>query len=88
MTGSTQTGRADAEPEQVPNALRYYDLLRRRGEVVYRASPYEGGAGPVPFSFDASFNFSPLAYARPGPEIVIYRLPGVGAAAAQARYPP
>ena len=76
VTGSTQTGRAFAEPEQVPNALRYYDLLRRRSDVVYRASPLKQGAGPVPFSFDASFNFSPLAYARPGPEIVIRRLRG------------
>ena len=28
----------------------------------------------MPFSFDYSFNYYPLAYARPGPEIVVYRL--------------
>ena len=28
----------------------------------------------VPFSFDSSFNYYPLSYERPGPEIVIYRL--------------
>jgi 4-amino-4-deoxy-L-arabinose transferase-like glycosyltransferase len=76
VTGSTQAGRAYAEPEQVPDAIRYYDELRRRGRVVYRASPYREGAGPVPFSFDHSFTAYPLAYERPGPEIVIYRLGG------------
>ena len=30
----------------------------------------------VPFSFDDSFNYAPLKYERPGPEIVIYRLHG------------
>jgi hypothetical protein len=76
VTGSTQTGRAYAEPDQVPDAIRYYDELRRRGHVVYRASPFAKGAKPVPFSFDSSFNAYPLAYERPGPEIVIYRLDG------------
>jgi len=74
LTGSTQFGRAYAEPEEVPEAIRYYDELRRRGRVVFSASPYDPGEGPVPFSFDDSFNYRPLAYARPGPEIVIYRL--------------
>jgi hypothetical protein len=74
VTGSTQFGRALAEPAEVPNAIRYYDELRRRGEVVARFSPYDAGAGPVDFSFDDSFNARPLAYARPGPEIVVYKL--------------
>jgi 4-amino-4-deoxy-L-arabinose transferase-like glycosyltransferase len=76
VTGSTQYGRAFAEPGQVPNAIRYYDELKRRGKVVFRVSPYDEGAGRVAFSFDDSFNYRPLAYARPGPEIVIYRLSG------------
>ena len=54
--------------------LRYedetYDELRKRGEVVFRIGKEE------PFSFDYSFNYYPLAYERPGPEIVIYRLTG------------
>ena len=50
--------------------------LARRGEVVFRASPYGTGARRVNFSFDFSFNYYPLAYRRPGPEIVIYRLTG------------
>ena len=71
VTGSTQFGRAYADPQEVPDALRYYDELRRRGEVVYRISPSGDRAA---FSFDYSFNYYPLAYERPGPEIVIYRL--------------
>jgi hypothetical protein len=74
LTGSTQYGRAFAEPEEVPRAIAYYRELARRGEVVFRASPYDRSAEPVNFSFDFSFNFYPLAYRRPGPEIVIYRL--------------
>ncbi len=76
VTGSTQYGRAYAEPREVPAALRYYDELRRRGDVVFRATPYREGARRVPFSFDFSFNYYPLAYERPGPEIVVYRLRG------------
>ena len=75
VTGSTQFGRAYADPQEVPNALRYYDELRRRGEVVYRISPYGDGSRRVPFSFDYSFNYYPLTYERPGPEIIVYRLP-------------
>jgi hypothetical protein len=74
VTGSTQYGRAYVEPAQVPQAIRYYDALRRASTVAYRVSPYGQGAAPVPFSFDASFVYSPLAYERPGPEIVIRRL--------------
>jgi len=71
LNGSTQFGRALAEPEEVPQALRYYAELRRAGRVVFAARQ------PVrTFSFDFSFNSYPLSFARPGPEIVIYRLTG------------
>jgi hypothetical protein len=71
LTGSTQFGRALAEPDAVPQALRYYDTLRRDGRVVFAARQ------PVrTFSFDFSFNSYPLSFKRPGPEIVIYRLTG------------
>ncbi len=76
VTGSTQYGRAFAEPEEVPAAIRYYEELERSADVVFRASPYDKGAGSVGFSFDDSFNYRPLAYERPGPEIVVYRLRG------------
>jgi hypothetical protein len=73
VTGSTQYGRALTEPEEVPQAIRYYDELKRRADVVYRVSPR--GDEPVNrFSFDFSFNSYPLDYERPGPEVVIYRL--------------
>ena len=76
VTGSTQYGRAYAEPKTVPRAIEYYDELRRRADLVYRVSPYGKDAEPTPFSFDFSFNYYPLAYDRPGPEIRIYRFPG------------
>jgi hypothetical protein len=74
VTGSTQRGRAEAEPEVVPRALAYYRELERKSDVVYRASPYRRGAGPVKFNFDWSFDYYPLAYHRPGPLMTIYRL--------------
>jgi 4-amino-4-deoxy-L-arabinose transferase-like glycosyltransferase len=76
VVGSTQRGRAEAEPEVVPNALRYYAELERRSKVVYHASPYSKGQGPVGFNFDWTFNYYPLAYNRPGPEMTVYRLQG------------
>ena len=83
ITGSTQEGRALAEPEEVPDAIAYYRELRRRGRVVQRFSPYDDGAGPVKFNYDWSFDYYPLAYARPGPAIEIRRLAG-GRCAASA----
>ncbi len=59
-----------------PYAIRYYDELKRQGEVVFRSSPYGKDSEQVPFSFDYSFNYYPLTYERPGPEVVIYRLHG------------
>ncbi|MGA2319849.1 MAG: glycosyltransferase family 39 protein [Solirubrobacteraceae bacterium] len=76
VSGSTQSGRAFADPRAVPNAIAYYAALRAQGEVVKRVSPYSGGPGRVPFNFDWSFDYYPLAYERPGPEMTIYRLHG------------
>ncbi|HWC27859.1 MAG TPA: glycosyltransferase family 39 protein [Solirubrobacteraceae bacterium] len=76
VVGSTQRGRAEAEPEAVPNALAYYRELERRSRVAYAVSPYARGKGPVKFNFDWAFNYYPLAYNRPGPEMTIYRLRG------------
>jgi hypothetical protein len=73
VTGSTQYGRAYADPKEVPQALKYYDELKRRADLVYDSKPY---GSTVPFSFDYSFNYYPLSYSRPGPEIRIYRLRG------------
>jgi hypothetical protein len=76
VTGSTQAGRALADPRAVPQAIAYYRELARLGRVAYRASPYHPGEGPVPFGFDWSFDYYPLAYVRPGPQITVYRLSG------------
>jgi Dolichyl-phosphate-mannose-protein mannosyltransferase len=76
VSGSTESGRALADPRAVPRALAYYRELARRGEVVYRASPYARGQGPAAFGFDWSFDYYPLAYERPGPEMTVYRLRG------------
>ena len=82
VVGSTQRGRAEVEPEAVPQALAYYRLLERRADTAYLASPYRRGAGPVAFNFDWSFDYYPLAYHRPGPTIWIYHLRGGRCAAA------
>jgi hypothetical protein len=76
LSGSAESGRAFANPARAPLAVAYYRALARRGEVVYRASPYRAGSHPVAFNFDWSFDYYPLAYERPGPEIVVYRLHG------------
>jgi hypothetical protein len=76
VSGSTQSGRAFAEPAEVPLAIRYYEELEKRGRVVYRASPFGANDKTVPFNFDFSFDFYPLSYHRPGPVMTVYRLDG------------
>ena len=76
ITASTESGRALADPAAVPHAIAYYRALAQQGEVVYRASPYGEGQGPVAFNFDWSFDYYPLAYHRPGPQMAIYKLHG------------
>lgn len=76
LSGSTQSGRALADPRAVPLARAYYRALAKQGEVVYRSSPYARGVRPVAFGFDWSFDYYPLAYRRPGPSMTVYRLHG------------
>jgi Dolichyl-phosphate-mannose-protein mannosyltransferase len=76
VSGSTQSGRAFADPGAVPQAIAYYTALERQARVAYRASPYGAGQGPVSFGFDWSFDYYPLAYARPGPAMTVYQLQG------------
>ncbi len=83
MSGSTQRDRAFADPRAVPGAIAYYHALAANASVVYRVSPYRPGSRPVAFNFDWSFDYYPLSYVLPGPEITIYRL-----AAAPARTRP
>jgi hypothetical protein len=74
VSGSTQRGRSQAQPKQVPRAVAYYAELERRADKVAEFSPYRPGHGPVAFNFDWSFDQYPLAYRRPGPVMTIYRL--------------
>jgi hypothetical protein len=76
VVGSTQRGRAEAQPKVVPHALAFYRELEQRGKVAHEVSPYAKGEGPVKFNFDWTFDYYPLAYTRPGPEMTIYRLQG------------
>jgi hypothetical protein len=76
VTGSTQYGRAYAEPREVPDAIRYYAALEREAKLVYAVRPDPGGQGREPFSYDFSFNAYPLDYDRMGPEVRIYKLSG------------
>ncbi|MGI8558059.1 MAG: ArnT family glycosyltransferase [Solirubrobacteraceae bacterium] len=76
VTGSTQSGRATAAPSEVPQAIAYYDALSTQGQLVYEASPYAAGRGPVKFNFDWAFDYYPLDYAHPGPVMQVYHLSG------------
>jgi hypothetical protein len=74
IVGSTQRGRAEAEPDEVPRALDYYRELERSSRLAYEASPYKRGEGPVEFNFDWTFDYYPRDYYRPGPVMSVYRL--------------
>jgi Dolichyl-phosphate-mannose-protein mannosyltransferase len=55
-------------------ARDYYRRLEREARLLREFSPYDPGEGPVPFSFDLSYNYYPTEYERPGPTVRIYRL--------------
>ncbi len=76
VVGSTESGRALADPRAAPFASAYYHELATQAEVAYRVSPYSPRSSPPRFSFDWSFDYYPLSYERPGPEMTIYRLRG------------
>jgi hypothetical protein len=76
VVGSTESGRALADPRAAPFASAYYHALASQAEVAYRVSPYSPGSSPTRFSFDWSFDYYPLSYAHPGPEMTVYRLRG------------
>ncbi len=76
VSGSTQFGRAEVDPRQVPQAIAYYKELQRQGTLVFRGSPYGRGQAQVPFNFDWAFDYYPLNYAHPGPVMNVYHLTG------------
>ena len=56
------------------SSRNYYRALDAASERTVTFSPYARGADPVEFSYDASFNYHPRAYERPGPVVEIHRL--------------
>jgi 4-amino-4-deoxy-L-arabinose transferase-like glycosyltransferase len=76
VSGSTESGRAFASTGAAPLAVAYYRVLAAHAEVAYHVSPYRQGASPPRFSFDWTFDYYPLSYRRPGPEMTVYRLLG------------
>jgi 4-amino-4-deoxy-L-arabinose transferase-like glycosyltransferase len=78
VSGSTQRGRAEADPSAAPHALGYYRALEQSARLVYRVTPLRDGPAPGKLSFDWSFDYYPLSYERPGPEMTVWRLGGRG----------
>jgi hypothetical protein len=74
VIGSLQAGRSFAQPKIAPAAIAYYAQLADHARLMYHVSPFGGGSRAVPFSFDWSIDYYPSQYARPGPEMSVYRL--------------
>jgi hypothetical protein len=72
MTVNTVRDRALETDDR--DARAYYERLARESRVVREFSPYDVDAGPVPFSFDLSYNSYPPEYERPGPTVQVHRL--------------
>ncbi|MDA0179184.1 glycosyltransferase family 39 protein [Solirubrobacter phytolaccae] len=72
VTGSTQYGRAQAEPKRAPAALKYYAALEQQADVVFKTDPTDGNLPR--YQVDKSFNYIESAFKRPGPEMIVYRL--------------
>jgi hypothetical protein len=82
VTSSIQSGRAFADAREARAAIAYYRALAGRAQLAYRASPYAPGSTPVGFSFDWSFDYYPLSFRLPGPQMSVYRLRGPRCASA------
>jgi 4-amino-4-deoxy-L-arabinose transferase-like glycosyltransferase len=74
VVGSTQRGRAEADPARARNALAYYAALGREATLVHRAAPWPAATRTPAFNFDWSFQYYGPAYDRPGEEVSVYRL--------------
>jgi len=74
VIGSLQAGRSFAQPKIAPAAIAYYAELANHARLMYHVSPFAHGSRAVPFSFDWSIDYYPSQYARPGPEMSVYRL--------------
>jgi len=74
VIGSLQAGRSFAQPKIAPAAIAYYAQLANHARLMYHVSPFAHGSRAVPFGFDWSIDYYPGQYARPGPEMSVYRL--------------
>jgi hypothetical protein len=74
VIGSLQAGRSFAQPKIAPAAIAYYAALANQARLMFHISPFAKGDRAVPFSFDWSIDYYPGQYARPGPEMSVYRL--------------
>ena len=74
VVGSIQKGRAYKDPAVVPGAIAYYERLDSDARKVASFSPMKRGEPLPEFNFDWSYNYYPSGYARPGPQIDVYRL--------------
>ncbi|MGH2867964.1 MAG: ArnT family glycosyltransferase [Solirubrobacteraceae bacterium] len=74
VIGSLQAGRSFAQPKIAPAAIAYYAQLANHAKLMYHVSPFGHNNHAVPFNFDWSVDYYPGQYARPGPEISVYRL--------------
>jgi hypothetical protein len=72
VVGSTQKERG--LKAGLTSSRNYYRALDAASEDTVTFSPYKDGADPVEFSYDASFNYRPGAFERPGPVVEIHRL--------------
>jgi hypothetical protein len=77
VVGSIQKGRVTKDPSNAPaGASAYYKALDDPAVAtkVKTFSPVKPGSTLPTFNFDISYNWEPLNYQRPGPQIDIYRL--------------
>jgi hypothetical protein len=75
-SASIQKGRVTKDPSKAPGAAAYYKALDQRADKIASFSPMKPGHELPEFNFDLSYNYYPLGYYRPGPQIDIYRLNG------------
>jgi 4-amino-4-deoxy-L-arabinose transferase-like glycosyltransferase len=72
VVGSTQKQRG--LKAGLRSSRNYYRALDAASDATVTFSPFARGAQAVRFSYDASFNYRPRAYERPGPVVEIHRL--------------
>jgi len=78
ITFTSESGRALVTPAALPDAVAYYRELASQADFTYRVSPYNHRLNTEAFNFDWTFDYYPLGYERPGPEVIVYHLSRAG----------